>query len=193
MPATRRAALAAVAAIALPLAGCTTVPEPGAPNFGAAPPIRLAVASVDVQSQVQNLPTQFIDLRRTDGLVAATKAFLAQRVQATGGSETARAVIEQASLVEQHGAAQGVAGAITGGPVQLVGVLSVRIAVVDGTGVEKAYSRARVDLKRPVAEGSSVVERDRLARAMVNDLIEAVDRSLQASVKENLAPYLAGS
>src|SRR3954447_904539 len=116
MPATRRAALAAVAAIALPLAGCTTVPEPGAPNFGGIPPTRLAVASVDVQSQVQNLPTQFIDLRRTDGLVAATKAFLAQRVQATGGSDTARAVIEQASLVEQHGAGQGVAGASTGGP-----------------------------------------------------------------------------
>jgi len=193
MPATRRAALAVAAAIPLLLAGCTTAPEPGGPNFGNSPPIRLAVASVDVQSQVQSLPTQFIDLRRTDGLVAATKAYLAQRIQAAGGSDTARAVIEQASLVEQHGPAQGITGAITGGPVQLVGVLSVRVAVVDGTGVEKAYSRARVDLKRPVAEGSSVVERDRLARMMVNDLIEAVDRSLQGNVKENLGAYLAGS
>ena len=45
---------------------------------------------MDVQSQVQNLPTQFIDLRRTDALVAATKAFLAQRVQATGGAGARR-------------------------------------------------------------------------------------------------------
>lgn len=193
MPATRRAALAAAAAIPLLLAGCTTAPEPGGPDFGGTPPIRLAVASVDVQSQVQSLPTQFIDLRRTDGLVAAAKAFLAQRVQATGGSDTARAVIEQASLVEQHGPAQGIAGAITGGPVQLVGALSVRVAVVDGRGVEKAYSRARVDLKRPVPEGASVVQRDRMARAMVNDLIGAVDRSLQGSAKENLGAYLAGA
>ena len=192
MTATRRAALAAAVAMPL-LAGCTTAPEPGAPTFGGTPPIRLAVGSVDVQSQAQNLPSQFIDLRRTDQLVAAATAYLKQRVQAAGGAGTARAVIEQASLVEPRPVPSGITGAITGGPRQLVGALAVRIAVVDGTGVEKAYARARVDLKRPIREGSSVVQRDRLARALMNDLIESVDKSLRATVKENLGAYLATS
>jgi hypothetical protein len=193
MPATRRAALAAAAIPLLLAAGCTTAPEPGAPSFGGRPPIRLAVGSVDVQSQVQSLPLQFIDARRTDRLVAATTDYLKQRIQAAGGSGTARAVIEQASLLELRAAPSGIAGAITGGPVQLAGTLAVRVAVVDGAGVEKAYARAKVDLKRPVPEGSSVVQRDRLTRALMNDLIETLDQSLRGTVKENLGAYLAGS
>jgi hypothetical protein len=200
MPATRRAVIAAAAAnaavvalAALTTTGCTSTPDPGGPRLAGAAPFRLSVGSVDVQEQPQTLPANFIDRRRTDDMLAATREYLRQRFQAAGGAESGKAVIEQASLVEARDPPSGITGVITGGRLQLVGSLAVRVAVADGFGIEKSFARAKVEMRRPVPEGSSVVERDRLARETMNDLIEAVDRSLQSTVRENLGPYLASS
>ena len=157
------------------------------------PPIRLTVGSLDVQDQVQTLPLNFIDRRRSEEMVATTRSHLTQRIQAVGGADFGKAVIEEASLIEEVHPRGGVRGAIAGPERELVGVLAVRVAVTDGFGIESAYARARVELRRAVAETSSVMDRDRMAREMTADLLESLDRSLQSGIKENLAPYLVTS
>ena len=192
----RRAVLAAAVALALAVgaaAACTRSPDPGPVGLAGRPPVRLSVASIEVRDQVAGVPLNFIDRRRTDEMLAATKAYLTQRFQAAGGADFGRATVEQATLVERPVPRGGVTGVITGPASQLVGGLAVRVAVVDALGVEKAYARTRVELKRPVPDTASVVERDRLARDLTNDLLRAVDDSLQPAVRENLGAYLATS
>ena len=192
MPAFRRRLLVAGALVLA--AACTRSADPGpieAPP--AATTLQLTISSLEVVDQVQSLPLNFIDRRRTDEMLAATRTYLTQRLHAGGGSEFGRAVIEEASMVEQALPRGGITGAITGPTRELAASLAVRVAIVDGLGIEKAYARAKVERKRPVRDASSVMERDRLARDLVNELLKGLDTSLQEAVKENLGTYLATS
>ncbi len=191
MPAYRRRLLLA-AALALS-AACTRSPDPGPIEAPPVTPLQLTISNLEVVDQVQSLPLNFIDRRRTDEMLAATRTYLTQRLHAGGGSEFGRAVIEEASMVEQAIPRGGITGAITGPTRELVGSLAVRVAIVDGLGIEKAYARAKVERKRPVRDASSVMERDRLARDLVNELLKGLDTSLQSAVRENLGTYLTTS
>jgi hypothetical protein len=195
--ASRRSLMVAAALMAplLLVAGCTRdgAPDPEPVAIPAAPPLRLGVSGLEVQDQVQGLPLNFIDRRRTDEMVTAVRRYLGSRFQATDGDDFGRAVIEEASVVERPIPRGGITGAVAGPAKELVGTLAVRLAVTDGLGVEKSYARARVELRRGVAAGSSVFERDLAAREMMADLLVQLDRSLEAAARENLAPYLAGS
>lgn len=182
------------AGILLLAAACTRSPDPGPIGLPpSATPMQLGIGSMEVVDQVQSLPLNFIDRRRTDEMLAATRTYLTQRLQTVGGSDFGRAVIEEASMVEQVVPRPGITGTITGPSRELAGVLAVRVAVVDGLGIEKAYARAKVERKRPVREASSVLERDRLARDLINDLLQGMDTALQSAIRENLAAYLTTS
>jgi hypothetical protein len=191
MPAYRRRLLLA-AALTLS-AACTRSPDPGPIEAPPVTPLQLTISNLEVVDQVQSLPLNFIDRRRTDEMLAATRTYLTQRLHAGGGSEFGRAVIEEASMVEQAIPRGGITGAITGPTRELVGSLAVRVAIVDGLGIEKAYARAKVERKRPVRDASSVMERDRLARDLVNELLKGLDASLQSAVRENLGMFLVTS
>jgi hypothetical protein len=191
MPAFRRHLL--VAGVLVLATACTRSPDPGPIEAPPVAPIQLGIESLEVVDQVQSLPLNFIDRRRTDEMLAATRTYLVQRLQAGGGSEFGRAVIEEASMVEQTLPRGGITGAITGPTRELVASLAVRVAIVDGLGIEKAYARAKVERKRPVRDASSIMERDRLARDLVNELLKGLDASLQSAVRENLGAYLAAS
>ena len=191
MPAFRRRLLLA-AALALS-AACTRSPDPGPIEAPPVTPCSSRSSNLEVVDQVQSLPLNFIDRRRTDEMLAATRTYLTQRLHAGGGSEFGRAVIEEASMVEQAIPRGGITGAITGPTRELVGSLAVRVAIVDGLGIEKAYARAKVERKRPVRDASSVMERDRLARDLVNELLKGLDTSLQSAVRENLGTFLVTS
>jgi hypothetical protein len=191
MPAYRRRLLLA-AALTLS-AACTRSPDPGPIEAPPVTPLQLTISNLEVVDQVQSLPLNFIDRRRTDEMLAATRTYLTQRLHAGGGSEFGRAVIEEASMVEQAIPRGGITGALTGPTRELVGSLAVRVAIVDGLGIEKAYARAKVERKRPVRDASSVMERDRLARDLVNELLKGLDASLQSAVRENLGTYLTTS
>ena len=201
--ATRRSLLQLVAAGALVLPGTVACGRlrgrAPSPSLAAGPaprsPITLAVSGFEVQDQVQTLPLNFIDRRRSEEMIARVRRYVDERLNATGGPDFGKVVVEQASVIEQpHTGIGGVRGALTPEPsTDFLGVLAVRVAVTDGLGVEKAYARAQVELKRPVEKASSVLDRDNQARALMGDLVERIDASLESAVRENLGAYLATS
>ena len=169
------------------------------PAAGSSPsraPIALAVSGLEVVDQVQTLPLNFIDRRRSEEMIAEVRRYVGDRLRATGGGpDFGKVVVEQASVIEQpRQPIGGIRGALTPEPSNdFVGLLAVRVAVSDGLGVEKAYARAQLGLKRPVETASSVMDRDRQARALMRDLVERIDASLETAIRENLGAYLVTS
>jgi hypothetical protein len=198
----RNLLLVATAALVLPGAaacGGRRGAAPGAPPVGPAAasrePIGLAVSGIEVVDQVQTLPLNFIDRRRSEEMIAEVRRYVGDRLRATGGPDFGKVVVEQASVIEQpRQPIGGIRGALTPEPSNdFVGLLAVRVAVADGLGVENAYARAQLGLKRPVETASSVMDRDRQARALMRDLVERIDASLETAIRENLGAYLATS
>jgi hypothetical protein len=179
------------------LSACTPTPDPGPLNPAVGPVIGLAVERLDVESPPAVAPVggTFIDQRRSKELRAAGDAFLRSRLQAAGGSEWAKAVVEEASLVEASlPVAGGFLGTFKREPAyELRGALGARVAIVDGLGVETAFASARVERRRTVLERTSVMERDREAQVLTRSLLDDLSKSLQQSIDENLPGYRAGA
>lgn len=183
----------ALAALVL-IGGCTQgAKDPGPLTFADVPPIRLGVHGITVEEpQPGAVPAgNFIDRQRTEILLQATRDYLQTALQATGGADWGKAVIEEAVLVERPRELRGgITGALTREPARdLVGILAVRVAAVDGLGIEKAYARARVEMKRSVLEGTKVIARDQLARSLIKDMLDQMNTLLRSSIEENLSGY----
>ena len=184
---------AAVAAIVLALAGCTPTGTEAPPPFDpdAYPAIRLAVGSIKVASAAQYPSGMgFIARRRSEQLSQDAQAFLHKRLVAAGGSDFARASVEEASLVEQARATnEGVLATATEPNWEMVGVLALKVAIVDGLGIEQSFASSRVEIKRTISQRASVEAKDDFAHTIINDLIDASSTQLEASIDQNLAGH----
>lgn len=183
--------LAPVAAVGALLAGCTPSNITSPPPFDPAqyPPIRLAVGSIDVSS-VATYPASmgFIARRRSEQLSQDAQAFLRSRLVAAGGSDFARATVEEATLVEQpRPVDRGVIAAATQPNWEMAGVLALKVAIVDGLGIEQGYASSRVEIKRSISERAGVEAKDDFAHTIINDLIAASSTELENSINQNLA------
>ena len=179
------------AALILALGACTPTGVEPPPPFdpSAYPPIRLAVGSVDVSSVAQ-FPAgmNFIARRRSELLAQDAQTFLRSRLVAAGGSDFARATVEEASLVEQRRLTDpGVVAAATQPNWEMAGVLGLKVAIVDGLGIEQGFASSRVEIKRSISERASVEAKDDFARQIINDLIAASSTQLEESINQNLA------
>ena len=185
-----RAAAAAVA-LFLSLAACTPTETTRPPAFDPAayPPIRLAVGSIEVASAAQYPAGMgFIARRRSEQLSQDAQAFLRSRLVAAGGSDFARATVEEASLVEQaRPTNEGVIASATEPNWEMVGVLALKVAIVDGLGIEQSFASSRVEIKRTISQRAGVEAKDNFARTITADLIAASSRELETSIDQNLA------
>jgi hypothetical protein len=182
-PAARSAALI----LLLPAASCSPGEEPPPLDAAAMPPIRLGVQSIDVESRAQYPANMnFVARRRSEQLAQDAQAFLRSRLQAAGGTEFARATVEEASIVERARPTQG--GVLSTEPTwEMVGVLGTKVAVLDGLGIEDGYASSRVKIARSLSPRTSVEGKDNFTRALINDLVEANGRELEQSIAQNLA------
>ena len=183
--------LAPAVALAALLAGCTPSNIASPPPFDPAhyPAIRLAVGSVDVSS-VATWPASmgFIARRRSEQLSTDAQTFLRARRGAAGGGDVARATVEEATLVEQpRPVDRGVVAAATQPNWEMAGVLALKVAIVDGLGIEQGFASSRVEIKRSISERASVEAKDDFARTIINDLIAASSTELESSINQNLA------
>jgi hypothetical protein len=162
--------------------------EPPPPlDVAAMPPIRLGVQAIDVESRAQYPANMnFIARQRSERLAQDAQAFLRSRLQAAGGTEFARATVEEASIVERARPTQG--GVLSTEPTwEMVGVLGTKVAVLDGLGIEDGYASSRVEITRSLSPRTSVEGKDNFTRALINDLVEANGRELEQSIAQNLA------
>lgn len=182
----RRAARGTIVALLL-LAACSSGQEPPPINYARMQPIRLAVQSVEVGSNVQypaNL--NFIGRRRSEDLAKEAQNFLRNRLQATGGAEFAKATVEEASLIERARETSG--SMLSTEPTwEMAGVLALKVAIVDGLGIEQSYATSRVQIARSLSPRASVEAKDNFAKTLIHDLIEASSRELEQSISQNLA------
>ena len=178
------------APVAILLAACTPTNTTNPPPFDPAqyPPIRLAVGTIDVSSAAKYPADMgFIARRRSEQLSQDGQAFLRARLVAAGGSEFARATVEEATLVEQpRPVDRGVVAAATQPNWEMAGVLALKVAIVDGLGIEQSYASSRVEIKRSISERASVEAKDDFARTIINDLIAASSTQLESSINQNL-------
>jgi hypothetical protein len=109
------------------------------------------VSGFEVQDQVQTLPLNFIDRRRSEEMIAQVRRYVGERLNATGGPDFGRVVVEQASVVEQpHVGIGGVRGVLTPEPsTDFVGLLAVRVAVADGSASSRATPAPRSSSSAP--------------------------------------------
>ncbi len=183
----------AAAATLLLLAACTRAEPPPTLDLGSLPAVRLAVQTIEVENRAQ-VPAggNFIARRRSEQLATDAASYLRTRVAAVGGAEFARATVEEASLVEQARETYGGGGLLSTEPDwEMVGVLALRVAVVDGLGVESGVATARNEIRRSLSRRASIEAKDRFTRQLSNDLIAAAGRDLDRSVEQNLAAYRA--
>jgi hypothetical protein len=181
--------LARAAAILLLAAARTpsNSPDPGAFDAGQYPPIRLTVGSIEVASAAQYpADLNFIARRRSEQLAQDAQTFLRSRLVAAGGADFARATVEEATLIEGARPASG--GALSTAPNwEMVGVLALKVAIIDGLGIEQSFATSRVEIKRSLSQRAGVEAKDNFARTMINDLIAASSRELETSIDRNLA------
>jgi hypothetical protein len=186
----RRSARAALF-VSLLLGACTSTPEPEPFQPARLPAIRLAVQGIEVGSQAE-LPANmnFIARRWSDDLASEAQAFLRTRLQATGGSEFAKATVERASIIERARETSG--GTFSTEPSwEMVGNLAAKVAIVDGLGIEQSFASSRVEIRRSLSPRASVAEKDAFVRTLTKDLLEATSRELEASINQNLAAFRA--
>jgi hypothetical protein len=179
------------AALLLLVAACTPTETTSPPPFDPSqyPPIRLAVGSIEVSSAAQYPAGMgFIARRRSEQLNQDAQAFLRSRLVAAGGADAARATVEEATLVEQARPTNtGVLATATEPNWEMAGVLALKVAVVDGLGIEQGYATSRVEIKRSISQRASVEAKDNFARTIINDLVAASSRELETSIDQNLA------
>ena len=67
----------------------------------------------------------------------------------------------------------------------MVGVLALKVAIVDGLGIEQSFASSRVEIKRTISERAGVEAKDNFARTITADLIAA--SSARARADQDLA------
>ena len=186
------ARLGVPAIVGLLLLGACGTSEPPPPlDLERLPAIRLNVQTVEVESRAQPPANiNFIGRRWSERLADDAATYLRTRVQATGGTDFARATVEEASLIERGRETSG--GLLSTEPSwELVGALAGRVAVVDGFGIENGFAASRVEIRRSISERASIEAKDNAVRALTNDLVAAMGRELEKSVQQNLATHRA--
>ena len=185
----RRAGLAFAAVLLL--AGCFSAQPPQPLDTAKLPAIRLNVQSVETASKAQYASDlNFIARRRSEQLANDALGYLHERVQAAGGTEFARATVVEASLIDRARAKTGGMLSLEPGR-EMVGVLALRLVVVDGFGIEGASATARVQIIRPLSDSAGVETKDAAARQLANDLVQQAGAELEKSARQNLGSYLA--
>ena len=181
----------AAAVLILALGACTPTNIEKPPPFDPAayPAIRLAVGSVEVANAAQYPASMgFIARRRSEMLAQDAMNFLNARVVAVGGSDFAKATVEEASIVEQpRPTGEGVIAEATQPNWEMVGILGLKVAIIDGLGIEQGFATSRVEIKRTLSQRAGVEAKDDFARQLINDLIAASSTELEESINQNLA------
>lgn len=176
----------------LALAACAR-PELSEPPPLASEPLRFAVEEVQLRARPDAAAADnFVDAGRSRELLARTRTFLAERLEAAGGAGRLSVEIVQSTLVERPDA-QGddPRTRLWRNPgTRLVATVAVRLSVSDDAGRQRAWLEVRVSRERALG-AAAFRERERAVLRLAEDLLRQLDSALREGVEERLSAYLA--
>ncbi len=168
-------------------------PEVREPPPLAAETLRFSVEEVRVRARPDAAAADtFLDARRSRELLARTRSFLGERLEAVGGPGELRVDIVRTALVERRDAAREEPWnrLWRSSGTRLVATVAVRLSVTDELGRERAWLDVRVSRER-VLGAVSLRERERAVLRLAEDLLRQLDSALREGVEERMSAYLA--
>jgi hypothetical protein len=169
----------------------TFVPPPL--DFSDRQPLRLAVerVAIDTVYRPAGAPP-YVDHALPLTPEAATRALLAQRLQAAGGTDRLQAVILDAAVEEEAiEPTSGVRGYLTTETAaRLHGRIKVRVDRLDPTGAVAGSVSTAVARSRSIPEGVGYAERQRIGYELVRDLVDDLDGGLTANIRESFGALI---
>ncbi len=185
-----------VLGLVLGLGGCAEKYETFQPpplDFGNQPPLRFAVAAIDIQSayQPKGAPPY---VEHTFALTpeAAIRQLLEHRLQAVGGPGRLQAVIVDASVTEQKLETRtGIRAYLTTEPAaRFDGRMKVRIDHLDDAGKVQGSISTTATRTRALPEDIGYAERQQIGYELVRDLISDLDAGLSDNLRETFPDLL---
>lgn len=152
----------------------------------------LAVAELRIgATATEPASGNFKDRRYSARLVDSTQNFLKSRIRAGGGDGWAMVTVTNATIVERAlETTEGIKGLlIKEADAEFVADLAVRVAVMDGLGLERAFVEAKVGRTRQLSEDLDVLGRTAVAEDLIDDLLRQLDDQLTLAVDTELADY----
>jgi hypothetical protein len=184
-------------ALAGTLAACESPPPaPTFPDirFSGEPPIRLAVSTVEVQSEFKpGFQSPHVEHLFPVPPARAMENWAHDRLVAAGGSNAhARFVIEDASVVEVElkKKSEGISGAFTKEPAQRYdATVAATLQIVDDRGLPVRTASVKVTRSQSVLEGITPNDRDKAWYEMTKGLMADFDQQMSAEISAHFGGY----
>ncbi|HEX3210648.1 MAG TPA: hypothetical protein VHQ91_14770 [Geminicoccaceae bacterium] len=183
-------------ALVLGLVGCARNYETFQPpplDLGNRPPLRFAVAAVDIRSAFKPKGgPPYVEHTFVLTPEAATRQLLEHRLAAVGGPGRLQAVILDASVTEQKLETKtGIQGYLATEPAaRFEGRLKVRVDHLDDAGNVQGSVSTEATRTKALPEDIGYAERQRLGYELVRELIDDLDAGLTANLRETFASLL---
>ncbi len=175
----------------LALGGCaTTVSRPTVPelSYKHLPSLNFSVERIEfVEKFISPLQSPHVEHLFPTPIVQALKRWRDDRLQAVGGSDVMRIIVEDASAVaEELETNEGLEAWFTTEQAEKVDArIQVRIEIVDGNGKMKAYTSTEAERSRTTPENITLNERDKI----YNDLTMVLMNDFNASQEQGIRLY----
>ncbi len=188
--------IALLAALCLLIAGCTPAPQPlNYPdiNYRSAPPFRIDAAVVEVvEAYVPPLKAPHVEQNAPVAPSTLMRRWAEQRLEATGVRGRVRATIRDARIVETLLATnQTVEDSFTNEQsARFEGRVAMTVELVDATGLPTASVEGEATRTRSLPENATLREREEVLFQMSEDLVNDLDKVLEANIRQHFAPYL---
>ncbi|MBI4184650.1 MAG: hypothetical protein HY521_11715 [Proteobacteria bacterium] len=185
-----------LAALAAALAACETVPPPRTLpelSFAHLPPIRLAVARLEIDDRYQPpFKEPNVEHRLATPPARAAASWARDRLRADGADGVARFVISRAAVVETHLPTRGgIVGVFTRDQGERYDAdLEVMLEILSERGTRLGFINAHASRSRTVEEGISLAERERVWFEMTAALVQDLDGELGRQIRTHLGDFV---
>jgi len=181
-----------MAGLAAVLAGCNNEPPPRQTfadlHFTNEPPLRLAVAAIDVEDEYRpNFEPPHYEQRFPIPLPHVADNWARDRLQPVGTSGRAVAVIVDASAVEiALPKESGITATFTDqADTQYNARVGIRVEARDDRGGAMRMAEAHAERSMTASEGTTLEERDRMLYQLESELMADLDRQLETQIRNH--------
>jgi len=188
--------IALFTAMSLLMTACLPAPQPAKfpeISFRSAPPFRIDAAALEVVDEyVPPLAAPHVEQDSPVPPSTLLRRWAEQRLEATGVRGRVRATIRDARIVETRFATnQTVEDSFTNEQsARFEGRVAMTVELVGANGLPTASVEGEAKRTRTLPENATLREREELLFQISEDLVNDLDKVLDANIRQHFAPYL---